>query len=563
VGIKLLKAVRSRLKDHDPQSQLALAWLAIDTERETLKATYGEEEHANLSADDKLHIPLRRPNQYRDDSQALLQWVSRRWLYNIPRSLLTRGFRPLGRIAVVDHAVEVLTALQRRLQWLIANHQSADATRPAARVVILAGMSGGTGGGTAVDIAQAVRALCRDLSGEVTVQAVLGCTYHPESNDSLAAANMYSLLTELAHAQCNGNCGDSPPPSPASLYESPDRPFDAIYTVPLLGREGRSDCDLALHSVADYLLLNASGKISPAINAIHATLTEDSEVRNLRTFGCSNLGQLKAHYAVNHQQTLLKTLIADWLKEEPSIDDPDARFFQSHRNSRFARAVLTRFPEVPTALSASTCEAEMGERGMRRSAKIKCIAQGFLQFLDGLQLELGDDQAQSGEPAAVAIGEGIFADVCQLVDNGKHSESELAQQILESVERQLAALVEIFSGGEGTELAEAALRLLAAGPLDCGYQRHTILVEPPAQSETALLQAFRQRCPTLASFSTPVIDSYLIREGSGLSPLHLGARLAELYPDIADAAGRLHSRDDIKWQDLRATRAEFEVAASR
>ena len=44
--------------------------------------------------------------------------MSRRWLYNIPRSLETRGYRPLGRVALVDHSQRVLGLIDQKLQRL-------------------------------------------------------------------------------------------------------------------------------------------------------------------------------------------------------------------------------------------------------------------------------------------------------------------------------------------------------------------------------------------------------------------------------------------------------------
>jgi serine/threonine protein kinase len=551
IGIKLLKAIRTHVNAHDPQQQkLALAWLAIDTERETLKTHYDEDELTSLSANDKLHIPLRRPNQYRDDSQALLQWVSRRWLYNIPRSLQTRGFRPLGRIAIVDHAAAVLTALQKRLQALTAPTQEIEGNRPEIRVVVLAGMSGGTGGGTIIDIAQAVRSLCRDFSHEVTVQAVLGCTYHHDSNDSLAAANMYALLTELMHAQRNGNCGENSPPGPASLYESSTRPFDEIYTLPMTGR---SECDLTLQSAADYLLLDAGGAIHPPIQAIRKASSIDSDQGYLRTFSCINLGQLIGQFSLQCQQDMLKALVAYWLKPGSPVNDPDALLFQSHSHSQFARAVLARFPEIVSIEDDPEREAETAEQKSRRSAKIKCMAKAFLQALDFLGVHSSADQELLNRTTVAATGERIIAALCLLLEREKPSEKELATVMLETVNSQLLELTAGSAGPNRAELAQTVLAHFSTGPLDCGYQRHTLLVAVQNQSDPALIQACRDRCPTLANYTSGSHETFLVREGANLSPLHLGARLAELYPDIADAGGRLHSRDDIKWQDLRVS----------
>jgi hypothetical protein len=114
-------------------------------------------------------------------------------------------------------------------------------------------------------------------------------------------------------------------------------------------------------------------------------------------------------------------------------------------------------------------------------------------------------------------------------------------------------LIKTCSAANKAELAASALSLFEASPLNCGYQRRTLLVSPRDQVDPELSAAINEACPTLASHNTAIADMYLIREGSHLYPLQLGARLAELYPDIDEAAGRLHARDDIKWRDLRCS----------
>ena len=74
--------------------------------------------------DDTLHLPLKLPQSY-DNSREILDWVSRRWLYNIPRSLETRGYRPLGRVALVDHAKRVIDLIDGKLRALAASARRA------------------------------------------------------------------------------------------------------------------------------------------------------------------------------------------------------------------------------------------------------------------------------------------------------------------------------------------------------------------------------------------------------------------------------------------------------
>ena len=104
---KVLRAARKlmneRLGVQGPVSTMPM--LLIDTDAQSLaSATRGNESSGRLEASETLSLPLRKPQQYREKASFLLRWLGRRWLYNIPRSMRAEGIRPLGRLALVDHA---------------------------------------------------------------------------------------------------------------------------------------------------------------------------------------------------------------------------------------------------------------------------------------------------------------------------------------------------------------------------------------------------------------------------------------------------------------------------
>src|SRR5690606_17700093 len=94
-----------------------------------------------------------------------LKWLSRRWLYNIPRDLSTDGFRPLGRLALITHAQRVtqeigavVSRLEAHAAALAAASEETDTPAEITpRVVILGSICGGTASGTLIDTAYAVR----------------------------------------------------------------------------------------------------------------------------------------------------------------------------------------------------------------------------------------------------------------------------------------------------------------------------------------------------------------------------------------------------------------------
>ena len=121
VGIQTLNRFRSLVASRDPAApdNEAIESIALDTDRDELREACSRRWQWPMSSDDTLHLPLRLPKSY-DNSREILGWVSRRWLYNIPRSLETRGYRPLGRVALVDHSLRVLALVDQKLQRLAA-----------------------------------------------------------------------------------------------------------------------------------------------------------------------------------------------------------------------------------------------------------------------------------------------------------------------------------------------------------------------------------------------------------------------------------------------------------
>ncbi len=147
-----------------PAAVPAWAMLSIDTDPAALQRASTQTVPGEKMADDTLLISLRTTQEYRTEAPQVLKWLSRRWLYNIPRIPRTSGCRPLGRLALVDNAQPVMDRLRSELQAFAASESLAGsaaavgvrfANRPV--IVLVASISGGTGSGMVLDIAYAVR----------------------------------------------------------------------------------------------------------------------------------------------------------------------------------------------------------------------------------------------------------------------------------------------------------------------------------------------------------------------------------------------------------------------
>ena len=220
-----------------------------------------------------MHLPLRLPKSY-DNSREILGWVSRRWLYNIPRSLETRGYRPLGRVALVDHSLRVLALVDQKLQRLAAVASVRMRATPVRGAIRRSASCCWPVWAAAP--ARAWRSTSPMRCGRwpsgrgiaVEVHGFLICTCFANASSSpLVAANTYSLLTELNHATSLGNAPLGGQSMQANAFESDRAPFDCVYCVPSRARTADTPGLDALDTVAKYLALETLPEARAALRS--------------------------------------------------------------------------------------------------------------------------------------------------------------------------------------------------------------------------------------------------------------------------------------------------------
>jgi eukaryotic-like serine/threonine-protein kinase len=288
-GGKVLRRLRRRLADRlPPELQMLAPMLVLDSDSRELTATHGDE-MGQLRPDETVAMPLRRSQDYREDSRQILEWLSRRWLFNIPRSLQTEGLRPLGRLALVDHAAAVTSRLKQAIEKL---HQDATQVQLFPRVVIVASSCGGTGGGTVTDVAFLSRQLIETLpeGSNMEVMAVLihGTNRNPQQQE-LAAANTVATLTELAQFHRPSAIFPGDPACGLKRREAGQTALDAAYLIHAGEELSPQQMDAASDRVAEFLMLDT---VTPAGNILEACRLEESETPGLklRSFGLYQLG---------------------------------------------------------------------------------------------------------------------------------------------------------------------------------------------------------------------------------------------------------------------------------
>jgi hypothetical protein len=253
-----------------------------------------------LTPEETLSLPLRRPQHYRDNSQQLLTWLSRRWLYNIPRTLRTEGLRPLGRLALADHARQAGQRIRRSITQAIDAQSTATSSQvvgrgfrtDGVRVYVVSSISGGTGGGMSLDVGYAVRTILNKMG--LPDAKVCGLMLHSTGGDprncELARVNALSWLTEFHHFGQPGTAypGDAScglPPHAAGVPA-----FDSTYLIHLGDNLNEVEFDQAAQSLAEYLQLNALTPASAFFEACRESL-DGAEApaiaagHSLRSFG--------------------------------------------------------------------------------------------------------------------------------------------------------------------------------------------------------------------------------------------------------------------------------------
>ena len=320
-GGRILRRLRRRLDDRlSPEHRGLVAMLLLDSDPQELAMASHGDELGQLRPEETLAMPLRRSQDYRTDSRRILEWLSRRWLYNIPRSQKTEGLRPLGRLALADHAE---TAMPRLRSAVTAVQQQSVGLGIAPRVILCGSLCGGTGGGLVTDLVFAVRQMLDELQttgAEVLAVLAYGTNRNPQQQE-LATASGISTLTELAQfhrpsAIYPGDPGCGLKARPASAGG-----LDAAYVVHVGEELSNQQWESACDNIAEFMLLDT---ITPAGHILRAARQEPGELPglNVRSFGLYQLGFAHDRLVDDAVRRVCRETIARW---NGPTNKPEAR----------------------------------------------------------------------------------------------------------------------------------------------------------------------------------------------------------------------------------------------
>jgi serine/threonine protein kinase len=278
-GLRVLQHLRKHLAERygPPEMLPAIRFLFIDTDPDTLAvATTARpaEGLAGLKPEEVFAARLNRAGHYlkpRLNGRNLVEgWFDTQLLYKLPRTPVTMGLRPLGRLAFCDHYRALAQKLQTELE--LCTHPDAitdtitrtglevRTNRP--RVYIVAGLGGATGGGMFLDMAYTARMYLRRLG--YADPDVAGVLFVPADSDSegvsaQAKANAFAALTELHHYTRPETVFQASYDDRYGIVQDPDPPFTVTVILPSPVEP------LVSMSRSAATLPGASGRISAAV----------------------------------------------------------------------------------------------------------------------------------------------------------------------------------------------------------------------------------------------------------------------------------------------------------
>ena len=348
------KLKRHLVSRHGSMSAIpAIRLLCIDVDRKDLVSLQRHDGPEMLMPHEVLETPLRKPEDYRERSKTHLTWLSRRWIYNIPRTLQTEGLRPLGRLAFADHFETICNKLQEAISSICTEEAIATSSdtlelnpgKVDPRVFLLTSISGGVGSGMGIDIAYTIKLLLHEagLPRESLTGLFLHSTYQRTRDPGISAANALAFLTELRHFIENGYPGDETIGMPEFGDESP---IDQLYFNDIGSDLKNSEFEQRLDKIAEYVYLSSCSKCSEFFDKCRS-LNDEIDHLALRTFGMSVSGPQKCESGKHAVDAIGLGLIRRWLQGDASVE------FDSMRQ---AKTMMASLEIEPAAISKKVAD---------------------------------------------------------------------------------------------------------------------------------------------------------------------------------------------------------------
>jgi eukaryotic-like serine/threonine-protein kinase len=325
-GVRVIRKLKRLMVNRygPPDNTPSFKYMCIDVDRRTLYELDGSDDVTALRSAEVVNIPLRRPEEYRNDSRIDLGWIGRRWIYNVPKSQLTESLRPLGRLAFVDHHETIFRRVATLLEELKREESlaaTAEATalspsRQSPQVFLVGSVSGGLASGMLADLAFSVRIAMSEqgFSDENVYGLLLHGTSRQQADHRLAVANACAFLKELNHMNIHGYPGS--PGCRIPPFSNETTAFDSAWFVHIGDDLSDSAYDAGVESVAQYLYLGTATRSTVFFDK--RRIPGDEEYHHLHTMALAHFGGNGRGLLSETVSYLYNRLMESWL--EPSAD---------------------------------------------------------------------------------------------------------------------------------------------------------------------------------------------------------------------------------------------------
>lgn len=408
-------------------------FVMIDANNKSLSSALNEE--PELITAETIWTPLQNPTEYRGRAEEVLSWMSRRWLYNIPRSLQTEGMRPLGRLALIDKQEMVRERLTKILSAATDREALAESGQLTGltfesgppRVLIVSSISGGMGSGSVLDVAQMVRSILHELGhGD---QASTGILLHvmprrPQEKD-LAIANTCSCLIELGHVGAkrtpSGDAFDGMPlPLTGNIFQD-------AYVVHLGDDPTEINVRNALEDVAEFVCQSTLGAGARYYDAMreqeHLKHGDPLEHGTIRTLGVVRLPKPRECDTARIEEFIVQ-LLRYWLGESKHVAKEDV----------YPLSLIQRAAIVIADQFGLRVEKFQEDAQQLLHARLGCSEQAYVQRVVDQMFE-----AQKSVAASNPLMLQVPAEIYNILDNTLHTNDPNSQMFAFAAFDELAA----------------------------------------------------------------------------------------------------------------------------
>jgi eukaryotic-like serine/threonine-protein kinase len=375
MGAEVVAELRRKATSMHLACSLQLNTVLIDTDRQSIYSARTIEPTARVPSCVTIHTPLKSPNDYRESVTERLRTISRRWIYNVPRSGKTDGLRPVGRLAMVDHG----PTISKQLQEVIGSLAVQGSGEPL-HVYVVGSIAGGTGSGMYIDVVHQLRHLLDEAQfHDAKILSLLGTMpLRGDAQAVLPCHNTHAALIEMRHflQAGNGYPGDSG--ATFSSVPAARTPLRDVYLIS--GSPTEKFARSPVQTMVDYLWTDATGAGSLLEQARKPFESANSPLpkASIRTVGIIPLGKSHSLEEQLLGPGVVYQVLSEWL------GSPTAAVLQAEPVAdRIARRIGLTIPYVMGSIVETVSDRGETRRRIVAERLRSSKTDGSLDFIAG------------------------------------------------------------------------------------------------------------------------------------------------------------------------------------